>query len=284
MSDSVQEYLTWMSLKGFSDDTIVGRRRFFARLERQLGIPLEQATTEILTDWRSNLTVSDRAVIRYVSHLRCYFSWAMEYELRASNPAARIPVPRSGRLLPRPVSSAELAAAIAAAAYPVRLWLALAAWAGLRAKEIALLRRECILETAPEPVLLIAADATKGRSERTVPLCPFLSREIAAAPLPPWGWAFRRLDGRPGPNHPNRVSQMVGDFLRAEGITASLHQFRHWFGTETYRRSHDLRLVQELLGHQSPITTSGYAMYSRAAAAAVVAGLPEPPDLTRPSG
>ena len=279
MSDSVQDYLEWMRLKGYSEDTITGRRRFFARTERQLGLCLDAATAETLTEWRAHLVVSDRAVIRYISHLRVYFGWAIEYDLRSDNPAARIPVPRSGRLLPRPVSHAQLAAALAAAAYPVRLWLILAAWAGLRAKEIALLRRESILETAPEPVILITADATKGHSERAVPLKAFVVDELTAAPLPPWGWAFSRADGRPGPNRPSRVSQRCGDFLRGQGIPASLHQFRHWFGTETWRASRDLRLVQELLGHASPVTTAGYTMYSNAGAAAAVAALPEPGEL-----
>lgn len=279
MSATVQEYLEWMRLKGYSEDTIIGRRRFFARLERQLAVPLEVATLEVLTDWRSSLTVSDRGVIRYVSHLRCYFTWAIEYDLRSDNPAARVPVPRSGRLLPRPVSHAQLAAALEAAPYPVRLWLILAAWVGLRAKEIALLRRENILETAPEPVILIAADATKGHSERAVPLKAFVVDELTAAPLPPWGWAFRRADGQPGPNRPSRVSQCCGDHLRDQGIPVSLHQFRHWFGTETWRATRDLRLVQELMGHQSPVTTAGYTLYSNAAGAAAVAALPEPGDL-----
>jgi integrase/recombinase XerC len=272
---SVQDYLEWMELKGFSGDTIAGRRRFFARLERELDIPLEAATAAILTEWRAGLTVSDRAVIRYVSHLRVFYGWAVGYDLRADNPASRIPVPRSGRLLPRPVSHGQLTAAVTAAEYPVRLWLILAAWAGLRAKEIALLRRENILDTAPEPVLLVAADATKGHSERVVPLKAFVVAELAAAPLPPWGFAFPRADGRPGPNRPSRISQRCGDFLRREGLAVSLHQFRHWFGTEAWRASRDLRLVQELLGHQSPVTTAGYTLYSSAAAAAAVAALPE---------
>lgn len=279
MSDLVQAYLEWMELKGFSGETIIGRRRFFARLERELQLPVDLASARVLTEWRAGLTVSDRAVIRYMSHLRCYFSWAIEYDVRSDNPAARIPVPRAGRLLPRPVSHAQLAAALEAAPYPVRLWLILAAWAGLRAKEIALLRRENILDTSPEPVILIAADATKGHSERTVPLKAFVVDEITAARLPSWGWAFRRADGKPGPNRPSRISQRCGDHLRGQGIPASLHQFRHWFGTETWRATRDLRLVQELLGHLSPVTTAGYTLYSNAAGAAAVAALPEPGEL-----
>ena len=50
----------------------------------------------------------------------------------------------------------------------------------------------------------------------------------------------------------------------------TLHQCRHRFATDAYRASHDLRLVQELLGHQSPSTTAGYTGYVLTDALSVV--------------
>jgi integrase/recombinase XerD len=41
--------------------------------------------------------------------------------------------------------------------------------------------------------------------------------------------------------------------------TFGTHAARHSFATETYRRTRDLRLVQEQLGHRSPTTTAIYA-------------------------
>jgi Phage integrase family len=60
------------------------------------------------------------------------------------------------------------------------------------------------------------------------------------------------------------------------GIGATLHQLRHRFGTQTYARRRDLRMVQELLGHASPATTAVYTLVDQADAAVVVDELPVP--------
>lgn len=274
----VVDYLAWMRHKGFSEETIVGRMRFFARFYRQTGIHVDDATAEMIGAWRAGLKVSDRGVVRYVSHLRAYYKWAEEDGRRDDNPAARIPVPRNSRLLPRPISDKDLATVIENAPPRIRIMLVLAAWCGMRAKEIALLRRENILDTARRPFILIAADATKGHHERAIPLSEFVIAEIRAARLPKTGYVFLRAD-KTGPYRPSRVSQLVGEYFRTCGVLATLHMLRHWFGTETMRASHDLRLVQELLGHQSPTTTAGYAAVDSASAAAAVQALPLPGQL-----
>lgn len=53
--------------------------------------------------------------------------------------------------------------------------------------------------------------------------------------------------------------------LNAVGISRSLrlHDLRHTFGTLAYKRSRDLRAVQELLGHASPQTTQIYTHIDR---------------------
>jgi integrase len=55
------------------------------------------------------------------------------------------------------------------------------------------------------------------------------------------------------------------------GTTAQ--QLRHWFGTGIYAVSHDIRLTQELLGHQSPNTTAIYVAWAAVDAAPAVASL-----------
>lgn len=49
--------------------------------------------------------------------------------------------------------------------------------------------------------------------------------------------------------------------LRRAGLPTHFgtHAARHSFATETYRKTRDLRLVQEQLGHRSPTTTAIYA-------------------------
>ena len=212
----------------------------------------------------------------YVCHVQQFYDWAVAQGLTPSNPAAGLPVPRTSRRIPRPVSEDDLMRALAHATPRVRPWLVLAGWAGLRAKEIALLRRDLILDTAAPPVLVVAADATKGHGERTVPLSVFVLAELAAYGLPGSGYAFTRHDGQPGPNAPWLVSHLANEALHESGTSATLHQLRHRFLTACYRATHDLRLVQELAGHSSPVTTAGYAAWDRAQAVAAVESVPAP--------
>lgn len=272
----VARYLTHLRLEGLSDSTIGARRLLLRRLELALPCPVTQATPRMLEDWRASLAFPPATIALYVSHIRCYYSWAVRQGLCPVNPAAAVPVPRKPKRVPRPITEQDLMAALRQAPARIRAWLVLAAWAGLRAKEIACLRAEDIVLHADGPYIHVRWDATKGISERMVPLCPFAAGELAAAGLPSSGWAFRRMDGRPGPNMPHRVSHICADFLHGHGIAATLHKLRHRFATQSLKVSGNLREVQELLGHASITSTEVYTLVEVSAAAATVAALPVP--------
>lgn len=95
---------------------------------------------------------------------------------------------------------------------------------------------------------------------------------------------FRRSDGHAGPNRPKHVSNLAAGYLHDAGIPATLHMLRHRFGTEAYRVDRDLRLVQELLGHQDPASTAGYAAIVQADAIRTVGQLPAPGRLRAVTG
>lgn len=290
----VADHLRYLELRGHTDASVYARWRALTRLAGWLAArhadtiridviedPLSRsilllgATADDLAAWRASLTTGPAATMAYVSHVRNFYDWAVAGGLRDSNPAAGLPVPRLPRRLPRPVSEDDLMAALACAPGRVRPWLVLAGWAGFRAREIALLRRENVLEAQAPPQLLVAADAGKGRRERLVPMSSFVLAELRAAGLPSRGWVFPRHDGRPGPNAPWLISQLASRCLREAGSAATLHQLRHRYATQFYQRS-DIRTTQEVLGHSSPATTAGYADWDRAAAAEVAEELPVP--------
>jgi len=277
MGDAVTAHLAWLAWSGHAPSTIEARSRALRRLAAALPVPLLDATPQHLAAWRAGLTVTPNTVVCYASHAREFYAWAIRSRLLSSSPMDGLPVPRLTRGLPRPISEQDLTGALASAPPRVRPWLVLAGWAGLRAKEIALLRRERVLDTATPPVLLVAADATKGHRERIIPMSGFVLAELRAAGLPRSGWVFPRRDGGRGPNAPHTISHLACEHLHACGTTATLHSLRHRFGTVLYRESgHDLRLVQEMMGHASPDTTAGYAAFDRVSAVSAVESLPAP--------
>jgi integrase len=141
---AVRRHLKHLALEGKSPITIRHRRDAIARLERALPVPLLDATADHLYDWRETLTQKNGTVALYVSHIKCFYDWAVTERLIETNPAVATPVPKLPRRYPRPIPEADLMHAYASTspAMFVRYALLLGAWCGLRCQEIAGLRRQ----------------------------------------------------------------------------------------------------------------------------------------------
>ncbi len=259
--DALWEHVEHLHLRGLADTHVTKRRQEVERLEAFLGHSPLTATLAELQRWARALP-RNTPQSRYaaISHVRSFYGWCLEFEHLSSDPARKLPHPKLPRMLPRPMSEDDLKRAIDNADGRVRVWLVLAAYAGLRCIEIAALYRHDILDGADPPVLIAHG---KGNKDRAVPMCQRVIDELRAYGLPRRGPLFPRLDGRPGPTGAHRVSDILSQHFAELGIDGRAHTLRHRFGTETYRASQDIRVVQELLGHDSPSTTARYAAYSR---------------------
>ncbi len=267
-------HLRHLRLEGKSERTVYHREQVLLRLAAFLPVPLLDATPEQLYDWRVSLKLSDSTVCTYVSHVRMFYQSCVGRELIALNPVRDVPVPPLPHREPRPISEENLAHALEYANRPIRVWLVLAAWCGMRAKEIALIKADSIRMNETQPYIRIAFDATKGKRERGIPLSPFLVGELRMADLPSSGYVFRRPDGR----HftPWLVSKLANQHLHAMGIADTLHSLRHRFATQAYQVDFNLRGVQELLGHAVLQSTAGYAAIDGSALARTVNAIPSP--------
>lgn len=262
----ITDWIQYLTLQGRSFNTKDSYTKILTNFCSWLdarGSGLLTATQDIITAWRIQLSVSDSSVRNYITAVRSFYRWAVRVRhLLSDNPALEIPTPKSRRRLPRPIADVDLEHAIDCASCRVRPWLVLAGYCGLRCCEIARLRREHIMETAPDPCILVQG---KGGRERIVPLTPYVWHELQPT-LPPRGFLYLRSDGLGGHVPPATVSKVGNAHLRRCGIEATMHQARHRFGTVSYQAEHDLRAVQELLGHARIDTTAGYAAHSNPAA------------------
>lgn len=256
--------------RGLAESTITARERHFRLLARWLaGKPLDAATRTDIEAFLDTRRLSPRARCRWISDLHCFYNWALLEELVTADPTVRIGRPKLTKLLPRPIGTDDLNAALELAPRVLRCILLLAAYEGMRCIEIARLVREDILDTM-EPAVLIARG--KGSKARVLPIHPDVWRALQTLPMPRSGRIFRRANGDPMPSW--EISRAGNGFLHDLGLDATVHQLRHWFGSETYRTSgHDLLLVRDLLGHAAVTTTEGYAAFDRAGAAEAVRAL-----------
>ena len=256
------DYLTSLRRRNLSPATIRSRAYRLGAIERDVGSLLELTAEQIETALdRRKL----RPVTRYgwISNLHSFYAWAIRNERATIDPTTMIDRPRLPQYLPRPIGDDDLAHAIGQAHGAIRAWLVLAAYAGLRCCEIATLDGRDVL---PADGLLRVHG--KGGKDRLIPMHPTVADAIGHVKSGP---VFVDDDGEAFT--PRRVSDLIGAHMRACGIDSTAHPLRHWFGTNMYRHSLDLRAVQQAMGHASPTTTAGYAAFSQQTIRDAVAAL-----------
>jgi integrase len=202
--------------------------------------------------------------------LHAFYVWARRTGLSKNDPTIEVERPKVSAGLPRPIPDGDLALALALAEPITKAALLLAATSGLRCIELARLRWDDVDE-------LSLRVHGKGDRWRVVPIHP-----DARDALMELG---RRHDGRVFPGitihtNPANVGQYMSSrlnrYLHGLGLSATAHQLRHWFATKALAQSHDLRAVQELLGHAGPNTTAIYARLDPARLAPIVRALEVP--------
>ena len=210
--------------------------------------------------------LSKRSQARMVSALRSFFKWTVLEGERKDNPCDGIETPKLGRHLPAVLSVDEVAAIIdsvdtrSATGLRDRAILEMLYGCGLRVSEAVHLRISDIF--FEEGFVRIIG---KGDKQRIVPLGGMAAEAVLAylhgVPRSGGGetdFLFLNRAGKPL----SRVSmfQLVKKQAMAAGIHKEIspHTFRHSFATHLIEGGADLRIVQEMLGHESILTTEIY--------------------------
>jgi site-specific recombinase XerD len=172
---------------------------------------------------------------------------------------ARIPWPKVPRKKPDILSGTEVARLLEAVTSLVPCVALMTAYgAGLRVSEVCRLRVEDIDGKRG----LIHVRLGKGGKDRYVMLPKRLHQTLRgywAKVRPTHGWLF------PGKKkgahlHPTAVNWALKEAVRATKLKkrVTTHTLRHSFATHLLELGTDIRVIQELLGHESLRTTTGY--------------------------
>lgn len=211
--------------------------------------------------------ISSRSQARLLSSLRSFFDYLVLEGERKDNPCDAIDSPKLSRYLPGVLSVEEVEAIIDS--------VDTRSWYGLRDRAILELLYGCGLRVSEACSLHISdvyvEDAFvriigKGNKQRLVPLgecaarafCLYLDARPQAAGPQYDDIVFLNRNGKPL----SRISvfKMVKEQALLAGVRKEIspHSFRHSFATHLIERGADLRVVQEMLGHESILTTEIY--------------------------
>lgn len=202
-------------------------------------VPLGLAVAHV-TSWLAAGNYAPWTRRKYLEHVRCFAGFA-----GIPDPTAGLRPPPHPRGLPRPVSEADLGRLLAAAVGPERAWVLLGAFCGLRSAETAKVRDVDVLNGATGRLLRVHGKA--GR-EDVLPIPPVVDVELDEW-LP---WASYDGDGRLWHASAHTVQQRIRRAGERAGVRVTSHQLRHRYGTQLYRQSRDLLMVQRLMRHSSP--------------------------------
>lgn len=184
-----------------------------------------------------------------------FFTFLYDDGLRADNPAAKLPTINVPKGKPRPFTRAQVDAMLESGAYrKTRAMILVGYFQGFRVSQIARVRGDDI-DMLTNTIYTIG----KGRKEGRLPLHPVI-RELAAS-MPERDWWFpARKDATTHMRAASVTDLITKAKLRAGILDPRLtpHSLRHGFGTDLVDGGVDIRVVQELMMHESLSTTQVY--------------------------
>ncbi|MHB1524620.1 MAG: tyrosine-type recombinase/integrase [Candidatus Dormibacteria bacterium] len=217
----------------------------------------------------------------YLQAIKQFCRWMVKDRRMADNPLAHLSggnVRLDRRHDRRELTEEELRSLLSATRASERSFRGLSGWdcfhlyatacgTGFRASALASLTPESFELDAEVPTVTLSAQENKSRKLKVQPLPPDVAELLRAyldgkpASLPLWGgtWASD-----------NKGAEMLRGDLQAAGIPyvvegpdgplyADFHALRHTYLTLSGRAGIDLRTLQELAGHHSPILTARYS-------------------------
>ena len=233
--------------------------------------PLDVSRDDVIA-YLDSRKVSARSQARELSSFRSFFSWLQIEKFREDNPVDELDSPKIGKYIPVVLSVEEVDRIMDSVNTSTRTGLRDRAilemlyGSGLRVSEVCALRLSWL--NMAEGYLRVIG---KGDKERLVPMSGAAVSAVSGylpERVPAQGCEDILFLNRSGCAL-SRVS--VFNMVKRQALVAGVnkeispHTFRHSFATHLLEGGADIRQVQEMLGHESILTTEIYTHVSRSA-------------------
>lgn len=248
-----------MQLRGYSKrtqesyvDAVKGLSRFYNRSP-------DLISEEEVRLFFLHLINEKQAARSTVTIYLCGIKFFYEKTLGREFPILDLIRPRKRKKLPVVLSLEEVRSLLSLVVNPVaRMALKVIYSCGLRLSEGIQLR----VEDIDSQRMLVHVRNGKGGNDRLVPLARKTLEDLRVywASFRPRPWLFPAKDGL-APISPTSLQKTFKAVVRQSTIekNASIHSLRHSYATHLLENGIDIRIIQQILGHKSPQTTSLYA-------------------------
>lgn len=228
---------------------------------------------DVIRYFSSRENCSKRTQARMLSSLKSFFNYLVSEKMIVSNPCDSIDTPKVGRYLPEVLSVEEVERIMdsvpldGVTGVRDRAMLEVLYGCGLRVSEAVSLKISDIF--MKEKFVRIVG---KGNKQRLVPVddiaLDFIRKYLEMRPVPYDSASEDILFLNKFGRKLSRVSvfNMVKRQAMLAGVNKEIspHTFRHSFATHLIENGADLRAVQEMLGHESILTTEIYTHIDKA--------------------
>lgn len=276
-------YKAWLQLeKSLSDHSVAAYLSDVDKLTQFLALhsfhttPAEVTLHHLqqFTGWIHELGMSATSQARIISGLRSFFEYCSNEEIVKTDPTVLLEAPKTRRKLPDTLSVEEVDRIIAA--------IDLSTPEGTRNKAIFETMYSCGLRVSElvnlkisqlYPDLGFVRVTGKGDKERLIPIGNEALKQISIylknirnkTTIVPGEEDVVFLNRRGSRLSRVMIFMLLKDLVKKAGIqkTISPHTLRHSFATHLIEGGADLRVVQEMLGHESITTTEIYTHLDR---------------------
>lgn len=253
-----QSFINQLKLKAYSKNTIRTYVTEFAHLLKTIKkINVDSLTEDRLKDYFFYCVKTDKIKENHLNSRINAIKFYFEQVLHKPKMFFDIPRPKTPKQLPKMLSKAEIKKVFKATENSKHLlMLQLCYGMGLRVSEIVALKIEHINSEA----MLVMIEGAKGKKDRytnlpesVLPLLRNYYKEYI-----PKNYLF---EGQYGGAYSTRSVQLVfKNAMKKAKVnkTIGIHGLRHSYATHLIESGADIRLLQELLGHNSIKTTQIY--------------------------
>jgi integrase/recombinase XerD len=282
-NETIQEFRNYLRLeKSMSGNSIEAYihdiEKFLQFLELQnIQVSPENVVLEQIREfikWLQGFGVSERTQSRIISGIRAFFKYLLMEDKISTDPTELIEFPKIGRKLPDVLSVSEIDLILSAIdlsqpeGHRNKAMIEAMYSCGLRVSELVQLKiSNLYLDEGFVRVL------GKGNKERLVPIGSISINEITFylqhhrthVPVKKGFEDIVFLNRRGKGLSRVMVFTIIKNLVEIVGLKKQIspHTFRHSFATHLIEGGADLRAVQEMLGHESILTTEIYTHINR---------------------